>query len=109
MWYKHGPYSQALQNDILTTQNEREITIKFSEDAKKEISALKKAIFKDGLQYNTCQWLECLGSIQYIRDSILPVTAGQDTILAELEYRKPHLNNKAENKLALQVLGELMI
>lgn len=109
MWYKHGPYSQTLQNDILTLQNAKNVNINFSADAKKEISALKEAIFKDGIEYDMCQWVECLGSLQYIKDSILPSSVKEEVILNELKIRKPHLNNTKDNKIALQTLKELVI
>lgn len=109
MWYKHGPYSQTLQNDILTLQNTSNVNIAFSTDAKKAISALKTAIFKEGIEYNMCQWIECLGSLQYIKDTILPSSVDEEIILSELESRKPHLNNIEDNKIALQILKELEI
>ena len=107
IWYKHGPYSQTLQNDILSSKNETNVYIDFSSDAKREMSSLKKAIFKDGLEYNTCQWVECLGSLQYIKDSILPSSVSDENIIDELISRKPHLNNRKDNEIALQTLKDL--
>ena len=107
IWYKHGPYSQTLQNDILSLQGEKNINVEFSSDAQREINALKKAISKKGLKYNKCQWVECLGSLQYIKDSILPSSVNDEKILNELTTRKPHLNNTEENKMALHTLEEL--
>lgn len=109
LWYKHGPYSQTLQNDILKLQSIEDINIDFSYDAKREIEALKNAIFKDGLEYNVCQWVECLGSLQYIKESLLPSSVEDETILNELKNRKPHLNNDKDNKTALQTLRELVM
>lgn len=109
MWYKHGPYSQTLQNDILTLQNVENISIDFSADAKREINSLKNAIFKEDLQYDTCQWVECLGSLQYIKENLLPSSATDEVILNELVIKKPHLNRTEENKCALQTLKELAI
>lgn len=107
MWYKHGPYSQTLQNDILNLRNTEEIDIEFSSDAKREIEVLKNAIFKSDLKYNISQWVECLGSLQYIKENILPSSVGDESILKELEFRKPHLNNHTENIIALQTVKEL--
>lgn len=109
LWYKHGPYSQTLQNDILNLQSEEDINIDFSSDAKREIKALKNAIFKEELEYNVCQWVECLGSLQYIKESLLPSSVKEEAILNELKTRKPHLNNDKDNKIALQTLKELAI
>lgn len=109
MWYKHGPYSQTLQNDILNLQNVGDINIDFSADAKREIRTLKNAVFKEGLEYNLSQWVECLGSLQYIKESLLPSSAEEGTVLNELKNRKPYLNNDNDNKIALQTLNELAI
>lgn len=109
MWYKHGPYSQTLQNDILNLQSVGDINIDFSSDAKREIRALKNAVFKEGIEYNLSQWVECLGSLQYIKESLLPSSVEEGTILDELKNRKPHLNNDNDNKIALQTLKELAI
>lgn len=109
MWYKHGPYSQTLQNDILNLQSVGDINIDFSVDAKREIRTLKNAVFKEGLEYNLSQWVECLGSLQYIKESLLPSSAEEGTVLNELKNRKPYLNNDNDNKIALQTLKELAI
>lgn len=109
MWYKHGPYSQILQNDILNLQSVGDINIDFSADAKREIRTLKNAVFKEGLEYNLSQWVECLGSLQYIKESLLPSSAEEGTVLNELKNRKPYLNNDNDNKIALQTLKELAI
>ena len=107
LWYKHGPYSQTLQNDILNLQSAKDVNIDFSSDAKKEIEALKSAIFKEGIGYNKCQWTECLGSLQYIKESLLPSSVKDEAILDELMKRKPHLNNTKDNEIALQTIKEL--
>lgn len=109
MWYKHGPYSQILQNDILNLQSVGDINIDFSADAKREIRTLKNAVFKEGLEYTLSQWVECLGSLQYIKESLLPSSAEEGTVLNELKNRKPYLNNDNDNKIALQTLKELAI
>lgn len=109
LWYKHGPYSQTLQNDILNLQGVEDINIDFSPDAKSEIRALKNAVFKEGIEYTLSQWVECLGSLQYIKESLLPSSVEDGTILNELKNRKPHLNNDHNNKIALQTLKELAI
>ena len=109
MWYKHGPYSQILQNDILNLQSVGDINIDFSADAKREIRTLKNAVFKEGLEYNLSQWVECLGSLQYIKESLLPSSAEEGTVLNELKNIKPYLNNDNDNKIALQTLKELAI
>ena len=53
--------------------------------------------------------MECLGSLQYIKESLLPSSAEEGTVLNELKNRKPYLNNDNDNKIALQTLKELAI
>ncbi len=109
MWYKHGPYSQTLQNDILSLQRVDDINIDFSADAKREIETLKNVIFKKGLEYSESQWVECLGSLHYIKENLLPSSVGDEVILNELKKKKPHLCNNKDEKIALQTLKELAV
>lgn len=109
MWYKHGPYSQTLQNDIFNLYGVDDIDINFSADAKKEIDTLKSVIFKEGLEYNESQWVECLGSLHYIKENLLPSSAGDETVLKELKNRKPHLINDKDDRIALETLKELAV
>lgn len=109
-WYKHGPYSQTLQNDILSlrdSSNMPNIKISFSEYANNVIKRLKNAFLKKGSNYSEAAWVECLGSLFYIRESLLPSNADDNTILNKLKELKPHLNNDDSNKLALQTVKEL--
>lgn len=106
-WYKHGPYSQSLQNDILNSSSMGTVPISYSTDAKVAIEALKATIFQDGISYEICEWLECLGSLHYIKDNLLPSSASEEDVLAALEHRKPHLNCHADNEKALRDLVKL--
>lgn len=105
-WYLHGPYSQTLQNDILSLPIKNQPVISFSEDSNKAIAKLRKVLLKH-TDYSPSQWAECLASIQYIRTMILPQSASKDKIVGELEKRKPHLSNKALNYEALADLDAL--
>lgn len=107
LWYKHGPYSQTLQNDILCNQSAENLRIEFSSDAKRAITLLKKALFKEEKSYSLWEWIECLGAIYYIKENILSSSATHEDILKELENKKPHLNHEADNRLALETLNEL--
>lgn len=109
MWYKHGPYSQDLQNDILNLKRTEDVKVKFSSDAEKEIKALKEVILNNGSSYDQSQWVECLGSLQYIKENLLPSSVGDKDIIKELENRKPHLNEESGNQIALQALKGLTI
>lgn len=107
LWYKHGPYSQTLQNDILNINSAQNIKIEFSNDAKIAINTLKKALFKDGISYSLSEWTECLGSLYYIKENILPLASSDNEILDELKRRKSHLNHESDNRLALETIREL--
>lgn len=110
IWYKHGPYSQTLQNDILNIQQAaKDNDIEFSSDANRAIEKLKQALSKEKAKYDMCQWIECLGSLQYIKENILRSSATDDEILDELQNRKPHLDKPEENHMALQTLKHLSI
>ena len=70
---------------------------------------LKSVIFKEGLEYNESQWVECLGSLHYIKENLLPSSAGDETVLKELKNRKPHLSNDKDDRTALETLKELAV
>lgn len=105
-WYLHGPYSQALQNDILALPIKDQPQIAFSEDSKKAIERLKAVLMKE-TDYTLSQWAECLASLRYIKMMILSQSATEDQIVKELETRKPHLNNDALNRQALNELEQI--
>lgn len=107
MWYKHGPYSQTLQNDILGLSNTGEADVRFSEEAKRMLSRLKGIISNQEISYNRGEWAECLGSLHYIKENLLPSNASDEMLLSELEKRKPHLNKIGDNKMALSELKTL--
>lgn len=105
-WYKHGPYSQALQDDILTIQDYKEADISFSEDAMRIITKLHDLLNKT-VDYDQSEWAECLASIQYLRDNVFSFNAKNKEIIDELERRKPHLNKHQLNLEALEDLKKL--
>lgn len=108
LWYKHGPYSQVLQNDILSEEDIKPIDLKYSNDAKKEIDKLKKAMAEENLHYSQAEWIECLGSLLYIKENVLSSSSNEDDIIKELKKRKPHLDNDTDNKKAFSILDGLI-
>lgn len=112
IWYKHGPYSGELQNDMLVRYNERYV-INYSRDAEETITKLKNTIFMNRTQfsgeksYNDKEWLECLGSLHYIKTKILSSDASNEKINEALIKRKPHLSNVRLNTQALEELKKL--
>lgn len=110
MWYKHGPYSQSLQNDILNFQTkDTDINVSYSRDAETVIQALNNVIMHSDIHYDTKDWAECLGSMQYLRENILPSSASDEQVIEELVKRKNHLNKHDDNKVALERLKELFV
>lgn len=110
MWYKHGPYSQTLQNDILNINNTPDKNIIFSDDAKIAFTDLKNAIFLNDesvSNYSLKDWLECLGSVCYLKDNLIPLNTSDDDLLKELEHVKPHLNSQIGNRNAIEVINKL--
>lgn len=71
----------------------------------KEIEALKRLFLKMDYEYNICQWIECLGSLQYIKETLLPSSVEDDVILNELKKRKSHLNKDNETRLLYKLYG----
>ncbi len=102
-WYKHGPYSQQLQNDILMITDCSNHSIRYSETAKVIVSRLK-SILNDNTSYRDDVWAECLASLQYLRSSVCSNDASDEEIVKKLQERKPHLNNKSANIRALSEL-----
>lgn len=102
-WYKHGPYSQQLQNDILMTTDCNNHSIRYSETAKVIVSRLK-SILNDSTSYRDDVWAECLASLQYLRSSVCSNDASDEEIVEKLQERKPHLDNKSANMRALSEL-----
>ena len=106
LWYKHGPYSQTLQNDILNLGKANDITVVFSEEAKRVIAMLKKAFFEKKYSYKQEEWIECLGSIYYIKENQLSFLTSDEKIIKTLQEKKPHLQNKEDNFEALCTIKE---
>lgn len=103
LWYKHGPYSQALQNDILNLSNTPDISLKYTDEAKRILGDLRLMI-NSNTQYTVTNWVECLASLQYLRSNVFGRSSKDIDIINELKKRKPHLNNDKENHKAIRLL-----
>lgn len=108
-WYKHGPYSQVLLDDMYM-ENEREcVQLSYTPEAEKRIECLKK-IFDDieaQEQYGIKNWTECLASIHFLVNKELGSNTSEKEVLCELVKRKPHLNNYNLNSKAYHLLDKL--
>lgn len=106
-WYKHGPYSQALLDDMYLS--EKIINdIHFSNDALKNINIIKDLI-KQRNNYTTAQWLECLASILFIKKNVLSSTATKEQVIEDLMNKKSHLNKKSDNNLAYKLIDKYFL
>ena len=105
-WYKHGPYSQSLQNDILSISAEPDVPFSISVDNNKSIKLLHDLMSKS-VEYPTSNWAEGLASLHYIKKNLLPKSASDEDVVNELEKRKPHLDNVELNMQALHDLSSL--
>lgn len=105
-WYKHGPYSQTLQEDILGLGSVAIVDVKYSDYALSFLSKLSK-LLNMTVEYGESQWAECLASLKYLKTNIYSVDETDEKISDELQKRKPHLNNKSLNMHALKLLDKL--
>lgn len=102
-WYKHGPYSQVLLDDMY--MEDRTITnfVNYTSDVEKRIDCLK-SIFGDENNYGMKNWTECLASIHFLRKKIMGSNATKEDVLQELKNRKPHLDNDDLNNKAYEYI-----
>lgn len=107
VWYKHGPYCQDLQNDILNIGQVKDIEVNYSLDAKDVIDKLKRILEKENA-YEKPAWAECLASLEYLKSYILPLNSDDNTIVKALVKRKSHLYDEGSNYEALKCLTEII-
>lgn len=107
-WYLHGPYSQDLHDDMYYENGRPVSDIKIFQDYDKRIDKLRAVIHSDKKgTYSVSNWMECVASIRYIRDNVLPFDAAMEDVLAELSKRKKHLSQKTVNETAYKMVEEL--
>lgn len=99
-WYKHGPYSQQLQNDMYEENGKAESILCYSEFAQnvlKQVQEMVGIARQDGFGYTEEQWMECLASVHYLNRIF---QGNREKALGELSDRKPHLSNYELNEKA---------
>lgn len=107
LWYKHGPYSQGLQDDILCLSGVPDITVRYSEDAKGVLERVKR-VFHMKVEYPRSTWVECLASLQYLRANVISLSASKEDIVERLLERKPYLDKIDINYMALEQLDYIL-
>lgn len=107
-WYKHGPYSQSLQDDMFYEDGKAQDDIHLTDESTDALEQLHRVIHSNQRgNYSISHWTECLASIHYLKENILSRTAREDDILTELTTRKSHLNNVEANKNAYRLIEDL--
>lgn len=102
-WYLHGPYSQDLHDDMYYENGQPTAEIEIFSEYEKRINKLRDVIHSDARgTYSVSNWMECIASIHYLRNNILPFNATMDDVLEELEKRKKHLDQRDVNVKAFQ-------
>ena len=101
-WYKHGPYSQQLQNTLISPYSEQ-ADISFSDAGKSAIGKVKAMLNVPHADYSDATWLEAIGSIRYLKARWYQ-TATKDSILKKLSELKPNLDNNDLNVIAYDAL-----
>ena len=92
-WYKHGPYSQRLQDDMYIANGLPSTELQYSDFAISVLDKVKSMAERahiSGFGYTEEHWMECLASIHYLNRML---RGDREKTLSELSNRKPHLNN----------------
>ncbi|MDD4390336.1 MAG: hypothetical protein PHW03_05980 [Eubacteriales bacterium] len=109
-WYKHGPYSQTLLDDMYRMNDASISTEDLSDYSQEQFLKLREAFTYSPLneeEYNLQNWVECVASIHFLKENVLPRAASEELILDELTRRKPHLSNFNLNQKAFKVVNSL--
>ena len=107
-WYKHGPYSQDLQDAMYVVGDKETTTVSvtFSPDMNLAVQRVSELLNRK-VSYSSGHWAECLASLHYLQTNIFSASVRPEEIVDELQKRKPHLNNRTLNLEALRLVSEL--
>lgn len=104
-WYKHGPYSQELHDDMFHENIRSTRPIHLHQEFTAKISKLREVIRDPKAAcYTPAHWLECLASMRYLKENVMDFDADRNAVIAELERRKPHLDQHDVNEYAYELL-----
>lgn len=107
-WYRHGPYSQSLQDDMYYENSRQCETVCLSKEHADSVNKLYRLINSgEKNDYTTSQWVECLASLHYLKENLLSFSATKEDIVAALEQKKPHLDDHRTNVNALKLVEGL--
>ncbi len=102
-WYKHGPYSQSLQDDILRYKPS-DSAVSFTPFALACMGTIRRFAGEEHDGYSDQEWMECIASIDYISTNLLPAGATFDEVNSILKQEKTHLSNDENNRRAFDLL-----
>lgn len=108
-WYKHGPYSQVLLDDMYIEAGSVCVELKYTPEAEQRIERLKTIFFDEEAEeiYGMKNWTECLASIHFLKNKELGSNTSEEEVLRVLIQRKPHLNNSSLNRKAYGLVDTL--
>lgn len=109
-WYKHGPYSQALLDDMYAEDRTESVALNYTADAEERVNKLKMMFNDEEAKqgYGMKNWTECLASIHFLRKKELGSNTSEERVLQVLKGRKPHLDNDSLNKKAYKAISEFI-
>ncbi len=108
-YYKFGPFSQVLLDDMCDTNDIKSIPVRFKDSTKKQLTSLS-VLFNDDIgvaSYSQENWVECLACIHFLKRKVLSYNASKEDVLAELKTRSAHLLNDEINSRAYDCIAEL--
>lgn len=106
-WYKHGPYSQELHEDMFHENIRSGRPIQLHQEFEEKIGKLRELIRDSNKKnYSTAHWMECLASMHYLKENKMDFDADRAAVVAELERRKPHLDQHDVNEYAYDRIEE---
>ncbi len=99
IWYKHGPYSQRLQDDACKIRPSSIKPVEFTKSARENLSKLKTLVsLHSETGYSATYWLEAIASLDFLTTR---KCMDEKKALESLKEVKPHLNDDAANRKAL--------
>lgn len=106
-WYKHGPYSQSLQDEMFSVDRLTCTPVHFSKFANENMEKLHQCFSQQHTDYSDQYWVECLASIHFLRKNILPSSCSKANIIDKLNELKPHLSNNNLNNMAIDSIYDI--
>lgn len=107
VWYKYGPYSQELQNDIIRLTCDSDGEIVFTPKAIHNMERIREILNVQHNNYTCAYWIEAIASVYYLRKYIYPFLEKND-VLVKLKALKTYLEDDQLNDLAYNISTKLL-